>query len=271
LLPQGETEPDWTTYFEVNDMQDGAITVTAGMITEDVDMATAGAYTVTISVTDADGNTVTKTLDVSVVDPASIDIPWIVANGMSGQSFTLTDVTVVSKTSDGSGMYVYDGTHFFYVNAYYSGDTLKNAAIALNEGDIVTIEGDLYINYTYKKQLDITAITLTTASTGDFDWTGTCEVMTVSELFAIKEDGMTFTKCFELSGVVWLEAGTYHNMQDAVNTTEYFIEYGYGPTAPQDVFETYTDGQAFTVRMFLFRYRDDKSHGGYYWIDEVLS
>jgi hypothetical protein len=73
-----------------------------------------------------------------------------------------------------------------------------------------------------------------------------------------------------VTGTVWLEADTYHNMMDTVNTDEYFIEYGYGPADAQAEFELTTDGDPFRVRMFLFRYRDDKSHGGYYWIDEVL-
>jgi hypothetical protein len=270
LLPKDSAEPDWTTYFTVEDFDDGEITVTSAMITENVNMTTAGDYDVVLSITDSDSNTTTKTITVSVVDPADIDIPWIVQNGLSGQSFTLNNVTVASKTSDGSGMYVYDGDHFFYVNAYYSDTTVKDAAIALNEGDVINVTGDLYVNYTYKKQLDITSISLVSASTSAFDYTDICIEVTVSELFAIRDDGMTFTNCYIVTGTVWLEDSTYHNMMDTVNTSEYFIEYGYGPTDAQDVFETYSDGDTFTVRMFLFRYRDDKAHGGYYWIDEVI-
>jgi hypothetical protein len=270
LLPKDSVEPDWTTYFSITDDTDGVIDVTPEMLTESVDLTTVGDYDVTITVTDTDGNTVSKTVTITVVDPADINIPWIVDNGLSGQSFTLNSVTVVSKTSDGSGFYVYDGEYFFYVNAYYSDAAVKDAAIALSEGDIIDVSGDLYINYTYKKQLDITAITLVTESTGDFDFTGLCTEVTVSELYAIKDDGMTFTNCYIVTGTVWLEADTYHNMMDTVNTDEYFIEYGYGPADAQAEFELTTDGDPFRVRMFLFRYRDDKSHGGYYWIDEVL-
>ncbi len=271
LLPKDSTAPDFTTYFTVTDETDGSITVTTAMITETVNMAVAGSYDVVISVTDADSNTMTKTITITVVDPADIDIPWIVEYASSDQEFTFTTVTVASKTSDGSGMYVYDGEYFFYVNAYYSDTAVKNAVIALSEGDIIDITGTVYIDRTYKKILEVTSVTLDTASTGEFDYTGICIDITVSELFAIKTDGMTFVNCYNVTGTVWVEAGSYYNLMDTTNTTEYFIEYGYGPTQAQTDFELLSDGDAVVVRMFLFRYRDDKTHGGYYWIDEVTS
>ena len=271
LLPKDSTAPDFTTYFSVTDETDGDITVTTAMITESVNMAVAGDYDIVITVTDADSNTMTKTISVTVVDPADIDIPWIVEYASNDQEFTFTSVTVASKTDDGTGMYIYDGEYFFYLDAYYSEEAVKNAVIALSEGDVIDVTGTLYIDKTYKKILDVTAVTLDTASTGEFDYTGVCIDITVSELFAIKTDGMTFANCYNVTGTVWVEDGTYYNLMDTTNTTEYFIEYGYGPTQAQTDFELLSDGDAVVVRMFLFRYRDDKTHGGYYWIDEVTS
>lgn len=64
-------EPDWTEYFTVVDNIDGNITVTQGMITENVDLTQAGNYTVTVSVTDSAGNNTTSDLRINVVDLVS--------------------------------------------------------------------------------------------------------------------------------------------------------------------------------------------------------
>jgi|SRR5690554_5822708 len=62
----GDTEPDWTTYFNVLDPTDGEITVTEEMIIENVDMETEGTYTVELFFQNSIGYPNEYTIEVEV-------------------------------------------------------------------------------------------------------------------------------------------------------------------------------------------------------------
>lgn len=66
LLEDEADKPDFTTYFTVIDPVDGVITVTADMITEQVDMTKEGTYPVTFTYTSSSGAVLTKTIQIYV-------------------------------------------------------------------------------------------------------------------------------------------------------------------------------------------------------------
>lgn len=66
--PNEAEKPDFTTYFNVVDPVDGAVTVTADMITESVDMTTVGEYPVTLTYTNTEGHTTIHTITIIITD-----------------------------------------------------------------------------------------------------------------------------------------------------------------------------------------------------------
>ncbi|XMB72017.1 hypothetical protein RJI07_07905 [Mycoplasmatota bacterium WC30] len=67
----GETEPTWIDYLTVVDPEDGEITLTPEMITEEVDMAVAGDYVVTVSYSNSLSQSFVATVDITITDQAS--------------------------------------------------------------------------------------------------------------------------------------------------------------------------------------------------------
>lgn len=86
IASQIDTEPDWTTYFIVNDNKDGQITVTNDMITEDVNMLIGGVYTVTLIVSDKAGNESTESINFTVQEviemlgSGTVENPYLVSS-----------------------------------------------------------------------------------------------------------------------------------------------------------------------------------------------
>ena len=68
LLENDNDKPDFTTYFQVVDPIDGAVQVTNEMITENVDMKTAGTYPVTFTYQNSIGKTLTHTFEIYVTE-----------------------------------------------------------------------------------------------------------------------------------------------------------------------------------------------------------
>ena|GEM_PF-1388325 len=71
---EGSSEPDWLTYVSVNDNVDGAITLTAANVNKTaVNMNVAGTFNVVFTVTDAAGNTATRTITITI-SPLGTDV-----------------------------------------------------------------------------------------------------------------------------------------------------------------------------------------------------
>lgn len=66
-LVSGTAEPDWTTYVTATDNYDGEIAITSAMVDDsNVDMATVGTFDVVFTVTDANGNSATLTITMTI-------------------------------------------------------------------------------------------------------------------------------------------------------------------------------------------------------------
>jgi len=79
VFSQGDTEPDYTTYFSIDDETNGMITVDNSMLSWDteLDLNVPGNYTLTITVSDAAGNTKSEQIVFTVQNeyPSFNDIP----------------------------------------------------------------------------------------------------------------------------------------------------------------------------------------------------
>ncbi|QUI24801.1 fibronectin type III domain-containing protein [Vallitalea pronyensis] len=103
-------QPDWTKYFSVTDNRDGAITVTASMISGTVDITKVGDYTITLNARDDAGNTASKTITFKMKDT------YMAGDGLSAATAyeieSIEDLALI-----GSGYT--DGSKQYALNSYY--------------------------------------------------------------------------------------------------------------------------------------------------------
>ncbi|ERJ11895.1 immunoglobulin-like domain-containing protein [Haloplasma contractile] len=84
----GTTEPDWLAGVTATDNYDGTINLTdANVDTTNVDMNTVGTFTVTYTVTDANGNTTTEYITITLVDTTKPTI-----TGLQDQSYEVGSI-----------------------------------------------------------------------------------------------------------------------------------------------------------------------------------
>ena len=75
VFEQGDTAPDWTTYFSVEDAVDGTIVVTEDMLSFEplLNMDIIGTYVLTITVEDNAGNVASESVSIEIVSAAVVD------------------------------------------------------------------------------------------------------------------------------------------------------------------------------------------------------
>ena len=96
----GATAPDWKTYVTINDLEDGVITVTDAMVdATDVDLTTAGTYDLVFTVTDSGANTVTRTIEITVLEEADTTAPVLTVNALLDTEFDQFEVVTVDLTA----------------------------------------------------------------------------------------------------------------------------------------------------------------------------
>ena len=96
----GATAPDWKTYVTISDLEDGSITVTDAMVdATDVNMNVAGTYDVVYTVTDNGGNTVTRTIVITILQEADTTAPVLTLNALLDTEFDQFEVVVVDLTA----------------------------------------------------------------------------------------------------------------------------------------------------------------------------
>lgn len=95
-FPAGTALPDFLTYVTINDKEDGMIAVTSGMINASaLNMNVAGTYDVVFTVTDKGGNTVTKTITITILETADTTAPVLTVVDTLPVSFDQFEATVV--------------------------------------------------------------------------------------------------------------------------------------------------------------------------------
>lgn len=93
----GAVAPDWKTYVTIFDKEDGNIAVTDAMVNASaVDMNVPGVYPVVYTVTDSGNNTVSFTINITIIESADEEAPVITVVDTLRTTFDqFEDVTVV--------------------------------------------------------------------------------------------------------------------------------------------------------------------------------